>query len=219
MQTIYQSSANRAVISMTWLKSPYFGFAWLVLAALSYFFIDLDLTQYVHNSVNSTMVEVNEYISQIGKGIYWIIGGLAWFVLAKYWFKSPKQAYAAIFLITAVVLSGLICNLIKVCVGRARPVMWFHEQLYGFYFFKTEAAMRSFPSGHSTTITAAMMAIGLSFRRMWLGCLVLALLVCFSRIVVQAHYLSDVLVGMYLGTLVTLLIYPIFSRLATRGRK
>ena len=66
----------------------------------------------------------------------------------------------------------------------------------------------SFPSGHSTDAVAMYGSLGRYFKKKWLiaAALALPLLVGFSRVVVGAHYPTDVFAGWALGLLVMLLV-------------
>jgi len=98
-------------------------------------------------------------------------------------------------------LSGIIADIIKPIVGRARPHLWLQDAIYGFTPFTANARWNSFPSGHATTAFA--LAFSLSFlyprlRPLWLA---YAFLIAASRVVIDAHYLSDVCAGAFLAWL------------------
>jgi len=81
---------------------------------------------------------------------------------------------------------------LKVLLGRARPQLWFSEHAYGFYGLHFSSNYWSFPSGHTTTITACAIGTALLFPRYALPLCVLAFMVVISRVVLLQHYLSDV---------------------------
>ena len=107
------------------------------------------------------------------------------------------------FLFVAVAVPGLINNLLKRVIGRARP-----SQL-GPYFYDPlawRAAFESLPSGHATTAFSVLVAFGAVFPDLrWLLWLY-ALVIAASRVIVQAHYPSDVVAGAALGGLMALAV-------------
>ena len=69
--------------------------------------------------------------------------------------------------------------------------------MFGFTWHGAHAAYWSFPSGHTITIVALAAALTLIERRFLPLYVAAALLVMASRIVLDQHYLSDVLAGAY----------------------
>lgn len=176
---------------------------WFALAAICYHLIDFRFMLYLHNSRPQWLISVMDRITMLGKGwfaaaITIILGTIA------YINKNAKRFKQLTRLLIAIILSGIICNIFKIILGRARPEMWFKHHMYGFYFFKTNASMWSFPSGHCTT--AATFFVGLAilyprFKWMWLT---LMILVAISRFTLLHHYVSDTMIGLWLGTFVVL---------------
>lgn len=78
-----------------------------------------------------------------------------------------------------------------------------------------KAAREGFPSGHTSLITAIMLGMTLIFRRRWLWYLsaLIIVLMMFSRMYLARHYLGDVLGGLGVGVVFTVLIYTIWQRL------
>jgi membrane-associated phospholipid phosphatase len=110
---------------------------------------------------------------------------------------GPIRVLAAIFI--AVAAAGLADDALKIIFGRARPYVWLAGDDSGFGFFRYGSKFASFPSGHTTTSFAAALALSAVFPRGWSLFLLAALLIGISRIVLEAHYLSDVIAGALLG--------------------
>ncbi|MEE9314018.1 MAG: phosphatase PAP2 family protein [Rhizobiaceae bacterium] len=103
------------------------------------------------------------------------------------------------FIFFTVLISGLLAYFIKNTIGRARPK---YLDLLGhdyFDFGAFQSGFASFPSGHSTTFGAFCMGLALLFPRYNRILLAAALLGGLSRVMVGAHYLSDVLAGLAFG--------------------
>jgi undecaprenyl-diphosphatase len=122
------------------------------------------------------------------------------------------RAIATVFIVVAV--AGLADDALKIIFGRARPYMWLKGDVSGFGFFRYGAKYASFPSGHTTTSTAAALAFGALFPRWRQVFLVVAVAIAVSRIVLDLHYLSDVVAGAALGGFIAL---SILNRQRRRG--
>lgn len=119
------------------------------------------------------------------------------------------QLYGFIFV--GVGLPGLISNLIKRALGRGRPEVFDQVGAYGLTLFSNDVAYQSFPSGHTTTSFALAFVIGFISRRWFPWVLLVAAAVGVSRVVVGAHYPTDVLGGIVVGTLGAYLVRNFFA--------
>ena len=101
----------------------------------------------------------------------------------------------------SVASSGIIANLAKYVIGRARPQHFVDAGSYSFDFWSGDAGWASFPSGHATTAMALGVALALLFPRLRWVFLSLCFWIAVSRLFIAAHYPSDVLAGGLLGAL------------------
>ncbi len=122
-----------------------------------------------------------------------------------------RLAWALAFVFAAVLLSGLVADVIKLLAGRARPKLLAEAGVFGFEPLGLHADRQSFPSGHATT--AAALAAALAWLGVvWRGPLVaFALVIAASRVVINAHYLSDVIAGLSIGWVVTWALRECFA--------
>lgn len=113
------------------------------------------------------------------------------------------------FALASLVAAGIITRLLKWGIGRWRPKFFLDNGLYDFAPFSAEGAYKaaSLPSGHSQTIATVCVVIALFKPKLTPYLLALALLVALSRMVLLQHYLADVLAGLWLGTIVPLLMW------------
>ena len=119
------------------------------------------------------------------------------------WTRRQTLAARAAFIFAAVALPGLVADILKPVFGRVRPRLLFADRVYGFTWHGADAAHWSFPSGHAVTIAALAAALFVVYPALWPVYALAALLVAASRVIVDAHYLSDIIAGLYLGLVAT----------------
>lgn len=118
--------------------------------------------------------------------------------------RTARLAWAEIgalvaYMFVSVGVAAIVTNILKIVIGRGRPVGFEDNGWLSFDTFTIDYAYASFPSGHSTTAGAAMMAAALIFPRYRLPIIVAGLLIAFSRVVVGAHFPSDTVAGLAVG--------------------
>lgn len=173
--------------------------------------IDLPVAMGVRDFYNS-YTEIAYFFKQLTKlgSSGWVLiltGAGALFVAATRWRRFPRKDRVRLtnlhadlsFIFFNVAISGILVWFAKGFLGRARPKL--AEQLTHLYFDigRFEAAYASFPSGHSTTIGALAMAMALLLPRWRWFWLLFGILGGFSRVIVWAHYPSDVFAGLLAG--------------------
>lgn len=126
----------------------------------------------------------------LGLGLVWLIGDSAWHALV-------------IQTVIAILVLAIFVGLIKFTFRRKRP-----EGDWGQIYRKTDP--HSFPSGHAARATL-LVVLAFGSGPAWLGLLVLvwAIVVSLSRIVMGLHFVTDMVVGSFIGFsagLVTLVV-------------
>jgi membrane-associated phospholipid phosphatase len=112
------------------------------------------------------------------------------------------------FVFIAVALPGIVATVSKRWIGRVRPSA---AGPFAYEPFSWRPEYASLPSGHATTAFAALVAFGLVFPRIRPVLWLYALLVAASRVVVSAHYPSDVIAGAAFGAFGALLVRDWFA--------
>lgn len=143
------------------------------------------------------------------------------FVLVYIKFSLRKAILFTLFGFAAVGLADFLATFVfKEMIARYRPS---HNleigNLLHFYEFKPDeyykGGLYGFVSGHATNsfVIAMMFIQRLRFKYKWVTStlLIWALLVCFSRMYLGVHYLSDIIGGAILGSLIAFIFYRIYS--------
>ncbi|MDR3556773.1 MAG: phosphatase PAP2 family protein [Syntrophobacteraceae bacterium] len=161
--------------------------------------------------------EIFGFLTRFGISTPYLVAAAAGFVYFRFIGKNKGLANLAAFLFLAVALSGLANDLIKL-VGRSRPILLLAKGFYGFKPFTGKYIYTSFPSGHANTIASLCDGLYLVVDRFKYLLLLVALAVMTSRVVVGAHFPSDVLFGAYLGVVITGLLAEGFEKRGLRIR-
>jgi membrane-associated phospholipid phosphatase len=115
------------------------------------------------------------------------------------------------FLFSAILLPGLIFTVLKRLIGRARPLVGGSVDPFLYRPFGWEVEYASLPSGHAVNAFAAATALGLLWPKMRPVLWAYAVVIAVSRVVLTAHYPSDVLAGAIIGITGVLLIRNWFA--------
>lgn len=130
--------------------------------------------------------------------------------------KAPEAARlltaAAAYVFVTIALSGLTANVLKRVIGRARPQFFEEQGIFSFSPFANSAAYESFPSGHATTAAALFVALGFLVPQMRVPLLIAGIWIGLARVIVGAHYPSDVIAGLALGAWFALAVAAQFAR-------
>ncbi len=194
------------------MTKPAMALLIIVLISLTYFYIDKPLAYYFHNLDLRTNLFVLNWITKLGLGIVYIPTFLLFAGYFRYISPNPVAEGRSWFLALCVIIPSLVCVLLKVLLGRARPDLLFSAQLYGFYGIQGHASFWSFPSGHTTVVMGAAYGLSAVFPRQSYAFIGVGLLIAFTRVFLTHHYLSDIMVASYLSLLEVGIIFCIFRR-------
>jgi membrane-associated phospholipid phosphatase len=142
-------------------------------------------------------------IAAFGDSLFYLIAFFLGMLAFKFIYKSNHYALVCLFFFLAIASSGLAADALKFILGRSRPNLLLKQNIYTFEPFQIERNMTSFPSGHAATITALVCALYCFFPKPKYLYIATAALVAGSRVLITAHYLSDVVFGAYVALLVT----------------
>jgi membrane-associated phospholipid phosphatase len=130
--------------------------------------------------------------------------------------RMSQRVLAAIavrlgFLFLAIGLPGLLFTVVKRLIGRARPLVEGGADPFIYRPFGWNVEYASLPSGHATDAFAIAMAIGALWPRARAIMFAYAVVIAASRVVLLAHFPSDVLAGAVVGVLGVLLVRGWFA--------
>lgn len=201
------------------------GWSWLLVSGnlilLSAFLLDGPVAAYLQQHT-LFIRPLGSMVTHLGKSDWILIGSFILLLEAIIAYKlSPTVrgrfqaafvSYIAGYIFICISLSGLLANLLKRVIGRARPTLYDELGSFSIDSLAGNARFESFPSGHATTIGALMMALALIAPAYRLAFIVAAIWLGFSRVIVGAHYPSDVIAGLTLGAWFSLATAIVFSR-------
>ena len=138
------------------------------------------------------------FITSLGdNGMIWIILTIVLLVVTKYRKVGVMSAAA---LICSLIINNL---LLKNIVARIRP----YEVVEGLQRLLPAQPDYSFPSGHTgSSFAAAVIFFMYLPKKYGIPAMVLAVLIAFSRLYLGIHYVSDVLGGAFIGTVIAFCI-------------
>ena len=168
--------------------------------------IDLDVLNIIPSIRSAFGINLAIFISYFGSTEAFILLVIA----LSLFFWLHKKPYHLVQFISTLAVGSLVVYLIKIYIAKPRPL----EALINISGY-------SFPSGHATISTLFCSMIIFSYKDhikniyLKISIVILlsvaALLVSFSRVYLSVHYLSDVIVGILLGLLISAISVFVFE--------
>ena len=150
-----------------------------------------------------------KYITELGGPIQFVI------IVGLLFHKVGN----ALFILGAELLTALFVFPIKHLVSALRPSLFFSTYFPDVVLHHVDGVtlykLYSFPSGHTATVFSLMLGLTLIFnhKKWWsVGFFVLAVLTAYSRIYLSQHFAEDVLLGSFIGVVMTLVAYRLYKR-------
>ena len=188
---------------------------------LSVLFLDRPAALYFH-AQSEQLHAIFRFITQFGISTGYLVGAAIAFGALRLAARLPRfadwrdriEAYSALplFFFVSVAATGLAVDLVKTIFGRARPKLLFSEGAYYFGWLGTRSDFWSFPSGHTANAVSVALALSMIWPRSRAVAAIFAALVAASRIIITAHYVSDVVMGAFLAFAIVPYIRFVFAQ-------
>lgn len=198
----YWTDTKAIVVSPTkWNEHDWTKFGAFVALESGLIFADQSVADFAQSHKNNTESYISRNILEHFGAEHSIIvmsGILTYGMLAK----NEKFVSTALLAFESFALASLVTRIPKTLVGRERPDNW---QGDGPFTFNGPFGGSSFPSGHTTASFAVASVIATQFRdSKWIpvAAYSVAGLAGLSRIYDNKHWLTDVVAGAAIGTLV-----------------
>jgi len=191
------------------------GFLVAAIAIAGSFYFDDVLSDFIAQHQNPGMRNFMRNVSRFGDwpehfALGLILAAVAW------WRGNKKWTRIFLSMLIALSIAGLAGRAIKVTTGRARPSVKSEQAWNG---PRLSSKYHAFPSGHVVASTAFFGVLTFASWPIGLPCLLIPMLIGFSRIYGGAHYLSDVVCAAVLGMLCAILVARFFLKIGNQQSK
>lgn len=129
------------------------------------------------------------------------------FLFALFIKKAQRLCVTLYPMLASLILTNALVRVIKVLFGRSRPDIFLTNGIYHLKMISFQRVFSSLPSGHAATIAAIMGFLAVKYPRYSLLCICFSVVISLCRVFIGAHYLSDVLVGNFLGLYTSWVLY------------
>jgi membrane-associated phospholipid phosphatase len=172
-----------------------------VIALVAAFFLDHAADTWIGAHSSPELKRAMQTVSRVGDWPAHVIAGLLGIAIA---FVTKSKTWMRIFvaMLVALALAGVSGRVVKLATGRARPSVKTETHWNGPRY---SSKYHAFPSGHTASSTAFFVALFLKRKKIGTPLLLIPVLIALSRMVVGAHYLSDVTFAAILGVICAVL--------------
>ncbi|MBM3248377.1 MAG: phosphatase PAP2 family protein [Candidatus Omnitrophica bacterium] len=148
---------------------------------------------------NHSLDTIFPFITRLAEPPAIIILCILMFILGRY-----KEKFVSVFILFTGYISYFLAMVIKEAVNRPRPL-----ELYTGISVIGKTQSPAFPSVHSTLIAVVITILCFKYKKLGFALIPIALLVGISRIYLGHHYPTDVIAGLLIGSLLSMLFLGI----------
>jgi membrane-associated phospholipid phosphatase len=187
------------------------GLVMIPISLISIFFWDQPLALFLDAQFGSSLDKAANWVSWLGLAdiYFWICSlGYIFALLAEKYFnhrigsqksRDLKSFFSFMFLVF--VTSGLLAIILKFLVGRCRP---YNSPVFDPLYFKPFSFhwdFQSYPSGHTQVSFTLASFMSFYWPKLTVYFFILATVIALSRVILDYHFLGDVIFGAYIGML------------------
>ena len=170
-----------------------------IISILLSFVIDTKLTLFFYG-FNEPFKSFFHTVTKFGDSLYYLLFIALFFLILRVRKNiSPifKNLYDLnVFVFYNIILSGVVTQILKHLVGRPRPKMLFFDyDSLDLNLFTFNSSFHSFPSGHTSTIFSIVFVFYFLFPGIKKYIISVGIFIALTRLIIGAHYLSDVIAG------------------------
>lgn len=213
--------SERAIPQLYVSLAKWFGLV-LSICILFILFWDIPLAWYFETEISKDTRAVLGTITEAANSAIWFSLAICGYALCWLLAKSAterddlnrlrQQARSWVFMIVSMGAAAFLVNVLKLMIGRYKPRYLFNDDVSGFEPFGLILKMASFPSGHAQSIWSAMIALCFLTPRFAPIYLVVAMVVSATRFLTAVHFVSDVIMSVFLSAAVALVAKHWFER-------
>ena len=172
-----------------------------VIALTAAFLLDQATANWINTHSSPELKQMMRMVSRVGDWPAHAMAGATGIAIA---FAVGSKVWMRIFIamLVALALAGVTARAIKIATGRARPSVKTEAHWNGPQF---SSKYHAFPSGHTASSTAFFVTLFLARKKLGAPLLLIPILIAMSRMIVGAHYLSDVTFAAIVGVISALL--------------
>jgi len=181
-----------------WKGRDFLSLSAVLGAGLLLYSVDQDIQQWIRDHRSSSSEDIFKAIDHLGNGAV-LIGLMTALYVSGEVSDSNSLRETALLSLESWLTAGIIVRGLKSVAGRARP--WTGESSHGFHPFSTRSRFASFPSGHASSAFAVAAVIADQSKKIYIDILAysLATLAAISRVHIDKHWASDILIGSAIG--------------------
>ena len=186
---------------------------YFVLSILFFIYFDYSIAIFFHQ-INDQTKSIFATLTQFGDSLYYFVPIVITWIVLK--IINTNNSYLktlsdiCLFLFWNILISGTLVQIFKHILARPRPELFFSSNETSLVFFSFESQLHSFPSGHSTTVFAFAFSMALLFPRLKNFWLIFASIIALTRVIITAHFVSDIIAGAFVSYLVSIYLGKYF---------